>query len=283
MEWVVGQPTTFFMPPTMKQLFALAFAILTATAFTAHAQEDEASYVLKKDDVVRMTVFQEEELATEVQIGKSGSVSFPLIGNIRLVGLTVEGAEEKIKQLYEKDYLVDAKVNVSVLAYADKWVIVGGDVRQPGTITMPEEGALDLRGAVAQAGGVTETADISDIVVRSKDGSTRTLNLERSGGVILKHGDSVTVRRSTLSRSTVTVSGYVNQPGVIEFPKVGTLDIVTAIAQAGGFTRIANTKEVLVRRGESQREVNLRDIEKGDARMYYLKPGDLVIVQESRW
>ena len=69
----------------------------------------------------------------------------------------------------------------------------------------------------------------------------------------------------------------------MEFPKAGGLDIITAIAKAGGFTRIANSKEVLVRRGESQYEVSLRDIERGKLKMFYLKPGDLVTVQESRW
>ncbi|SHK25747.1 polysaccharide export outer membrane protein [Rubritalea squalenifaciens DSM 18772] len=265
----------------MKTLLALSALLFLLNLFPSAYAEGE--YVLKKDDTVRMTVFQEDELATQAQIGKSGAVSFPLIGNVQLVGLSVKDAEQKVRDLYEKDYLVNAQVNIAVLAYAEKWVIVGGDVRRPGTINMPEEGALDLRGAIAQAGGVAESANTSSIVVRSKDGNVRTLSLDGSGSVVLKHGDSVTVGRSTLNRSTVTVSGNVNRPGIIEFPKVGSLDIVTAIAQAGGFTRIANTKEVIVRRDKKQYTVSLKDIERGSAKMFYLRAGDLVIVQESRW
>lgn len=249
----------------------------------AEQKANSNHYTLKNDDSVRMTVFQEEDLTTEAQIGKSGAISFPLIGNVQLLGLSVAEAEQKIQALYEKDYLVSARVNVSLVAYADMWVIVGGEVQTPGTIKMPGEGALDLRGAIAQAGGVTTTGDASNIVVRTKSGETKSLSLDGSGGVILKHGDSITVGTTSLNRSTVTIAGHVTAPGTIEFPKAGSLDIVTAIAKAGGFSRIANTKEVLVRRGETQVRVNLRDIQNGEQKMYYLKPGDLVTAQESRW
>ena len=138
----------------IQQLVVGSFTIALISTFVPAEEassDSAAAYTLKKDDVIRMTVFQEEDLETEAQIGKSGSISFPLIGNVQLIGLTVANAEQKIEALYEQDYLVNARVNVSLVAYADKWVIVGGDVRSPGTIKMPEEGALDLRGAIAQA------------------------------------------------------------------------------------------------------------------------------------
>ena len=260
------------------------FSFLLALCLSVFAQaEDKKEYRLQKDDTVRMIVFQEEELSRESQIGKSGFVSFPLIGNVELIGKTIKDAEQEIKELYEKDYLVNAQVNLSIVGYADKWVIVGGDVRSPGTIRYPEEGALDLRGAVAQAGGELESADVSSIVIRSKDGKISKYSLKSSGSKVLKHGDSVTVPRSTLKQSSITVSGNVNRPGIVTFPKTGKLDILTAIAQAGDFSRIANKKDVIISRDGRRIIVSLRDIKSAKVKMFYLEAGDIVIVQESRF
>jgi len=260
-------------------LLTIACIFASGTLQAADAKE----YKLEKDDAVRMVVFQEPELATEAQIGKSGYVSFPLIGNVKMIGKSLKQAEDDIKALYEKEYLVNAQVNLSIVGYADKWVIVGGDVRSPGTITFPEEGALDLRGAVAQAGGQLESANVSRIIVRSKSGGINTYSLKSSGSKVLKHGDSVTVPRLTLKKSTVTISGNVNRPGVVEYPKEGKLDIMTAIAQAGGFDRIAYKRAVTVHRNQRQTLVDLRAIEQGKAKMYFLEAGDLIVVRESRF
>lgn len=240
-------------------------------------------YKLQKDDALRMTVYQEVDLATETQIGKSGSVSFPLIGNIKVIGLTIKEAEGQIKALYEKDYLVSAKVNLMVLAYAKKWVIVGGDVRRPGNVEYPEAGSLTLPGAIAQAGGLMETANPHGIVLRRKTGGTSTYSLRSSSGIILKHGDTITVSRMAISSSTITVSGQVQKPGMIQFPKQGGLDIVTAIAQAGGPNRIAYTKTVTVRRSGRSYTIPYSDILKGKVKTYSLRAGDVVFIKESKW
>ncbi len=258
------------------------FIAVALLPFAAMA-EDPKEYRLQKDDTVRMIVFQEDQLSRESTIGKSGFVSFPLIGNVELIGKTIKDAELEIKELYEADYLVNAQVNLSIIGYAEKWVIVGGDVRAPGTIRYPEEGALDLRGAVAQAGGVLESADVSGIVVRSKSGKISKYSLKSSGSKVLLHGDSVTVPRSTLRQSSITVSGNVNRPGIVSFPKTGRLDILTAIAQAGDFNRIANKKDVIISRNGRRIIVSLRDIKNAKIKMFYLQAGDIVIVQESRF
>lgn len=262
---------------------ALITALLFCLPLQSYAEDKSSDYRLLKDDAVRMTVYGEDELAMEAQIGKSGFVSFPLIGAVKVIGLTVKETEDKLKALYEQDYLVSAQVSLTVLAYAKKWVIVGGEVRRPGTIEILESGSLDLRGAVAQAGDLMETANEHGIVLRRKSGGVSTYSLSRSSGIILKHGDTVTVNRKSQSSSTVTVSGHVNRPGVIVFPKSGGLNLVTAIAQAGGFGRIADKKNVTVSRGGRLTLINYKDMASGKAEMYNLRAGDIVIIRESKW
>jgi protein involved in polysaccharide export with SLBB domain len=266
-------------PLVFQPLLAASKAVVEKEDY--QIQKDD--YQLQKDDLLKLIVYQEDDLSTETQIGKSGDVSFPLIGNVKVVGLTLKAAGSEIKKLYEKDYLVNAHVNLTVMSYAKKWVVIGGDVRQPGTIEYPEAGALDLRSAIAQAGGLLETANDHGITLRRKSGGSSTHSLSRSVGVILKHGDTVTVSRNAQSHSTVTVSGQVKTPGVVTFPKTGGMNIVTAIAQSGGFSKIAYRKTVAVTRDGRRTIVNYADIANGEAKMYSLRAGDLVIVKESRW
>ncbi|MGJ8673002.1 polysaccharide biosynthesis/export family protein [Rubritalea sp.] len=262
--------------------FLFSFLVFLASFVVSHA-EDVKEYKLQKDDVIRLLVFQEPDLATESKIGKSGYVSFPLIGNIKVSDKSLKELEEEIKALYEKDYLVNAQINLSILGFAEKWVIVGGDVRSPGTVPFPEEGALDLRGAVAQAGGVLESANTGGIIVRSKGGAINHFSLKGSGSRVMKHGDTVTVPRQTMQKMTLTVSGQVNRPGVVEYPREGKMDVMTALAQAGGFSRIAYKKAVTIHRNKRQMLVDIRAIEQGQAPMFFLEPGDLIVVRESRF
>jgi polysaccharide export outer membrane protein len=99
----------------------------------------------------------------------------------------------------------------------------------------------------------------------------------------LQAGDFVIVRELTLTNSTVTIAGNVNTSGTVDFPKAGNLDIVTAIALAGGYTRIANKKEVTVLRGRNQYTVSIKGIEAGEMQMFFLRAGDIVLVKESRF
>ena len=118
----------------MKHLNArlvLSFVLLLfVTASHADDEKKAEEYRLQQTDVIRMSIYQEDDMQTEALIGKSGTVSFPLIGAVTVKGLTVSEVEKKLKELYEKDYLVNAKVNVIVVSYAKKWVTVSGSCRK---------------------------------------------------------------------------------------------------------------------------------------------------------
>ena len=54
------------------------------------------------------------------KIGKSGALSFPLIGSVYVKGYTVPELEQKLRALYQKDYYVDPKISVLITGYASK-------------------------------------------------------------------------------------------------------------------------------------------------------------------
>lgn len=122
--------------------------------------------VLRCSDVVKITVYGEDDLTTEALIGKDGTIRFPLLGQVVLAGKTVEQATEQIRGLLGARYIRNPQVTLTISSYAKQWVTVLGEVKKPGEIEIPDEGGLDLLGAIAQAGGFTDIAEISHITVR---------------------------------------------------------------------------------------------------------------------
>jgi polysaccharide export outer membrane protein len=124
------------------------------------------SYSLQSNDLIRITVFQEDDLTTETRISKSGSIRFPLIGSVTLRGKSVDDATAEIRNRLNKDYIIDPQVTLTVLSYARQWVTVLGEVQKPGQVEIPPEGGLDLLGAIALAGGYTRVANPGRVIVR---------------------------------------------------------------------------------------------------------------------
>jgi polysaccharide export outer membrane protein len=213
-----------------------------------------------------------------------------LIGSVQVKGLTVKDVELSVKSLYEKDYLVYPSIRVIVVAYAKKWVTVSGAVLSPGRVPYPEEGTINLPSAIAMTGGVMEMGNSGKITVARKKGGSKIYSLAASSKIILYPGDTVLVPRlpiDSLKRlPTCTVSGEVRNPGNIEMVD-GKLDILTAIAMAGGYSRIANQKEAILQKkvkgGHRPSKVSLRNVTTGKAPMVFIYPGDILIIQESRF
>ena len=126
----------------------------------------ESGTVLHNNDLIRITVFQEDDLLTEARISKSGYIIFPLLGSVQLAGKTVDQAAAEIRERLDKDYVIHPQVTLTVLEYAAQWVTVLGEVQKPGTVEIPAEGNLDLLGAIALAGGYTKIAAPNRITVR---------------------------------------------------------------------------------------------------------------------
>jgi polysaccharide export outer membrane protein len=178
------QPLTLASLPTVLSLFFLVTFAPTLRAQNADSTATDVpavpgtaapapqshptsdSYVLRVNDFIRITVFQEDDLLTETRISKSGDITFPLLGPLSLSGKTVAQATSEIRTRLDKDYVINPQVTLTILEYAQQWVSVLGEVQKPGLVAIPPEGGLDLLGAIALAGGYTRVADPSHIIVR---------------------------------------------------------------------------------------------------------------------
>jgi protein involved in polysaccharide export with SLBB domain len=160
------------------------------------------NYQLSANDQIAVEVFGEEDLRTSARLNSDGNVSLPLLGSVRLAGLTLSQAAARLTELYGKDYLVHPKVNVTLVGYAKRRFTVLGQVNRPGSYEMPEgspEG-IDLLEAIATAGGYTRIAAPERISIRRGTQILR-VNAKRlaHGGkenFTVLPGDTVTVGES---------------------------------------------------------------------------------------
>ncbi len=176
-----------------------------------------AGYTLGPDDQVAVEVFGEDDLRAAGRLNSEGSMSLPLLGPVRLAGLTTAQAAARITELLRKDYLVNPRVNVSLVGYAKRRFTVLGQVNRPGAYDMPEDsvmrGGIDLLEAIALAGGYTRIAAPGRItVVRRSErdgGQAETLRVDakrlakgqsgrpgQQSGFLVKPGDTITVDES---------------------------------------------------------------------------------------
>ncbi len=184
---------------------AAAPASSSNTGVAASGVSAPAGYQLSANDQVAVEVFGEEDLRTNARLNGEGNLSLPLLGSVHVAGLTLTQAAARLTELYGKDYLVNPKVNVTLVGYAKRRFTVLGQVNRPGSYEMPDgsPGGIDLLEAVAMAGGYTRIAAPERISVRREGGNgdqVLRVNGKRAakgeGSFVVKPGDTITVGES---------------------------------------------------------------------------------------
>lgn len=277
------------LPLMLLQLLAACLiASLSVAQTPAAGSGQDSSYVLRPNDSIKLDVYQEPDLSASVRILRTGEASFPLIGSLKISGLSVSQATAKIRDLYAADYLVDPKVTLTVTEYATEFVSVLGAVKSPGQVPIPISGELDIATAMAFVGGISETADPQRILLVRTSGTSSYISLDRNmaatqGKIKLEAGDRIIVNQSAYVGRTLTILGQVGRQGPLPFPVNGKLDLVTAIAMAGGLTDLANPKKLSINRKGVLIPVDYKQIsEKGDS-PFQLQPDDIITVPERLW
>tara|TARA_R110002072_G_scaffold89232_4_gene199968 strand:+ start:97265 stop:97786 length:522 start_codon:yes stop_codon:yes gene_type:complete len=158
--------------------------------FGSVAFGDELSdYRLGSGDKISIQVYGEEDLSLEIGLSDVGTFAYPFLGDIFALGKTPDEVRSQIIAGLKGDYLIDPKVNVSIVEYRS--FFIDGEVSKPGGY--PYLPGLSLQKAIALAGGFTERASRSKIkVIREVSGKTEILGLEDS----VSPGDIVTVEQS---------------------------------------------------------------------------------------
>ena len=221
-----------------KGIIRLLLLTLAMYGVIGHAAE-ENDYRLGAGDTLRIGVFQNPDLTTEVRVSESGVISYPLLGSVELGGLTVAAAEKKIADmLKEGKFVQQPQVNIVMTQIRGNQVSVLGQVNRPGRYPL-ETFNTHLSDVLALAGGATNTGSDSAILTGTRNGKPfrkeidiPSLFLEgrRKEDILVEGGDSIYVNRAPM----YYIYGEVQRPGSYRVERNMTL--MQALAQSGGPT-----------------------------------------------
>jgi len=178
---------------------------VSGTSQETPLEEVQLDYRINPKDILEIEVYPDKELSREVTVSRTGTVSFPLLGEIQVQGLSISALERKLKVLLEKDYLVNPQVYVRVKRYHEVSVSILGEVNRPGTYELEsQEGETTLLEAIAKAGGFSALANIKKIkIIRTEAGQRKVyqVNVEdvikgKKRDVPLKANDIVVIQQS---------------------------------------------------------------------------------------
>lgn len=258
----------------------LIFKVLSLVALASLSAEQTSVYQLKPNDTVRLTVFQEPDLTATEQLTVAGEVSFPLIGSVKLLGLSIAEAEAVVTSRYDADYLVSPSLSINVITAADEVISVLGAVNNPGQQNIPVSSTLDLVTALDSAGGLAPHGDSNRIELKRGDETLTyrmtALRASDAAQVRLQNGDRINVPASPFANKSVTILGEVSDPGTMKFPISGQLSLDVLLASRGGLSEVADSGRITIKRDG---EIYSGTVGNG----FLLQPGDLVTVPPSRF
>ncbi len=276
----------------MKRI--LLWGLLSILACLASAQSP--AYRIQVDDVVRIQVYDEEQVNASVPVDPEGNIKAPFVGTVKAAGKTVDELEKELVDLYIRELrLKEPLVSVTIERFRPVRASVGGMVARPAIYDMrPGDTLLTL---LNMGGGpLTDTiADLRRATLRRK-GSQELIPIDlfalinrgdMSQNYVIQDGDELTVPRT--DRNVIVVSGQVRQPGL--YPYRDPMRLADAISLAGGeipfkskFSKIVVIREDPGRPGEYVRiQADLvKFLRKGDGTQnVLLEPGDTVVVPDS--
>jgi polysaccharide export outer membrane protein len=167
-------------------LLAVLAAVTVAPALADNSGGKDNSpksqvYNIRTTDKLRISVFQEDDLSTMSRVDAKGTVNLPLVGEIRVYGLTLSEAEHAIAAAYrDGQFLRNPEVTVAVEEYAPREVSIQGQVKNPGRYALPIEATLSVLDLVTKAGGFTDTAQGTAVKITRilTDGTTKVITLD---------------------------------------------------------------------------------------------------------
>jgi polysaccharide export outer membrane protein len=254
-------------------------AMLMMLLVTIGSWASAADVPLGPGDVLKITVFGNADLTLETRVSEAGSISYPLVGEVKVGGLSANEAEKKIADLLDKGgFIRKPQVNLIVTEMQSQQVSVLGQVNKPGRY--PVDGKRSLTDILALAGGVNEEAGDNVVLSRTSDGKvTKEVidmqELVRSADPAknreLAAGDSIFVERAP----RFYIYGEVQKPGSYKLQR--DMMVLQALSTGGGLSPRGTERGVRIKRRDANGVLQIMNVKHDDL----LKPDDVVYVKES--
>jgi polysaccharide export outer membrane protein len=239
-----------------------------------------ADITLGPGDVVKASVYGNPDLAIETRISDAGRMTFPLVGQVDVGGLTVQEAEKKIGRLLETGgYVKKAQVNLIVSQVSSAQVSVLGMVNRPGRYPL-EGGKRSVMDMLAQAGGFNTDGGDTVSLVRTRNGATTktvvdVVDMVRNGALDkdmeLAPGDVIYAERSP----RFYIYGEVQRPGAFRLERQMTVS--QALAVGGGLTPRGTERGIKVKRRGGDGSFQVVNVKNDDP----VQVDDVIYIKES--
>lgn len=168
-------PGTVPAPSTTTELSVVPSERSTPGAVRIEPVEED--YRIGTQDLIEIQVLGIQDLRREARVNAKGMIGLPLIGAVRVAGLTTAEAETLVAGLYRKDHLQNPEVSVFVKEFTRQRVTIEGAVARPGVY--PLKGPTTLLQGIALAGGQGALSDLTDVVLfRMETGERRALKFD---------------------------------------------------------------------------------------------------------
>jgi polysaccharide export outer membrane protein len=141
----------------------------------AAAQQD---YRIGESDVLKISVYDHDDLRTTAQVSRDGNITFPLIGKVQVLGLTLGEIEQKLASLLAAGYVVNPQVQILIEGFRGRVFYVTGEVKKADAYKYEDD--MTLIRAITVAGGFSDIAAKGRVKVVRKDASGKEVTIERA-------------------------------------------------------------------------------------------------------
>jgi polysaccharide biosynthesis/export protein len=262
----------------VRTLAAMLLIALALPVFAADAPAEQAAvdYPVGPGDLLKISVFNHPELAAELRVSAGGTITFPLLGEVKTGGLSVHQLERVLAQgLSAGGFMQQAQVTVLIEDYQSQRFAVLGQVNKPGQY--PLMSRVNVVGALAAAGGVVNLVAADEATLLRRDGTHMSIDLislfqgDPRQDVTLAAGDTLYVPKA----AQFYIYGAVQRPGMYRLERGMTVS--QAISAGGGLTPRGSDRRVVVRRrdfpGGKEHETSLNAAD-------LVQPDDVLRVKE---
>jgi polysaccharide export outer membrane protein len=260
---------------------------VSAPALIQRLRSEHPELRFVPDDIISVQVYKVKEFGIRARVDQAGFIQLPLVGNVRVQGLTNTEAKQQIAEVLRSSGMIkEPQVTLFLEESPSRYISVSGSVAKPGRF--PAFGDQTLLGVLAAAGGLT--ADAGHIVTVLRPGFEGPVTLAVSADsktaseidVPLFAGDTVMVPKS----GVVYLVGALRNQGVFPLKGSTPLTVAQAIAVGGGAGFEALLSQVhLVRTMPGMRTDTVVDVNKiraGRVPDPALQPDDIVFVPTSQ-
>jgi polysaccharide export outer membrane protein len=261
----------------MKKFIFLLVTVLIFWGHISFAQD----YIVGEGDVLRITVYDHDDLTTVARISGDGNIVLPLIGQVEVKGLTLSQISRKISARLSDGYIIDPQVNIFIQEFRSKKAFIMGEVTKPGIYVLP--GQTTFLALLSEAGGLTKDAGDKAIIKRKANPSDKnekvtTIDMRRliekgdtTLDVPIMDGDNIYISKA----GVFYVTGEVRKPDAYKYEEGTT--VIKAITMAGGFSDKASRGRVKITRKINGKEEVVEKAKMDEP----VLPDDVIVVPES--